>query len=80
MNHKFKFAFTKSLSSQAVRKLSVQQSLCAGFQGSQNVSIAYRQSAIDRKKRKIAKLEKQGLNEIPIIDFYIPYSWRQPDR
>jgi len=80
MNHRSTLTLTNIIRKQQLRTFSVQKVVRAGFQGGNQLSMALRQSQIDRKKRKIVKLEKLGLNEIPIVDFFIPYSWKQPDR
>ena len=54
------------------------QKRSAGFQpSSSGLPMEVKLRMIERKKKKVEKLSKQPLNYIPIVDFYIPYSWKQ---
>ena len=55
----------------------------AGFQAtksSSNISMEMRMRLIERKKRKVEKLGKEPLELIPIVDYFVPISWRQDSR
>ncbi|XP_039248128.2 large ribosomal subunit protein mL40-like [Styela clava] len=54
----------------------------AGFQGRSGISASseMRQSQITRKRRVILKLEKMPLQQKPVQDFQIKYSWKTEPR
>lgn len=65
----------------ACRIVPYYQKRCAGFQPSQSgISMELKMRLIERKKKKVEKLSKQPLEYIPIVDFYIPYSWKESSR
>ena len=58
--------------------LSFNQARKAGFQpASANLSMEVKLRLLQRKKKKIEKLAKQPLEYTPIVDFFIPYSWKE---
>ncbi|XP_002122937.2 large ribosomal subunit protein mL40 [Ciona intestinalis] len=72
---------SESIFLNTVRYISTCQVKNAGFQGLHlNMPLEMKLKYIERKKLKIRRMERKALEPIPVVDFFIPYSWKTEER